>query len=1179
MPPVVRPSRVTILGSGLTSLALAHRLTSLSPLTKVTIVDSSETVGGWMKSNLLSLGPDIGGQKVVIEQGPRSVRPKGGLGAVRLLGLVKDLGLDQSIITIPTTHPSAQNRFLLHPSTTLTKLPSSITTALFSTSPITHSLIKSILLEPFRKSLPANEAQSDESVDSLMRRRFGPKVADDVMSGMIHGIYACDSRQLSVRSTFPFLWEAEQTRGSIVKAMFLGLGGNREEVAERRKAKEREEAAWEELGEFGKTFRKGISVWGLKGGLGTLADRLKVVLEKERGVEFLLGHTVNRVDLDGDGVKIQTTSQTIHSPYVISTLPPMKFSQIISSPLPYLDHNPSTTVTVVTLVFPSPKPGERPYYPAGFGYLVPRSNVSNPDGILGCVFDSSAMGQVDERPVAERTVKLTCMIGGPHYSSGRSSVPLDEKEAVRIALNHVRTTLGGAEGETSLPSNLEPVVSFAKTHVGCIPTYLPGHGERMQALGQAIERGPWRGKLALAGAGYGGVSLNDCVNSGMSLAEGLVSNGVDQVTGLERWKDWKTYGRASSMTTGGRIGLRPSHRNYSTLAPAFPSRPCRFSTGRPLRPILISRICLFKRTYSTRLSSPVSPSSSSGSTNSSAYSRRAEFDTSGERVNAPLAARVIVAIIGPLIFFYILYYFTVFLNNTSYFLREVYGMMNKEGVKEFAPAKGDKIITLEDVKGVGEAKDELKEFVEFLKDPEKFSSLGGRPHKGVLLSGPPGTGKTMLARAVATEAGVPFFFASGSEFDDTYVGVGAQRVRELFSTAKERAPAIIFIDELDSIGGNRSESQTDATSGNSSKRQTLNQLLTELDGFSSGNDLIVIAATNFPESLDPAVIRPGRFDRHINVPLPDVQGRLEILKHYLVNIVADPEADLRVIARGTSGLSGADLENLVNQAAVRASKEQETAVRLPHFEWARDRILMGVERKSRFVSAESLIVSAYNEAGHALVALHTPGSVPLHKVSILPRGSKLSVTSQVPGMDQDSISKKEYLARIDVAMAGRVAERLSKGDDATSDRTSEDLQRASNIASAMVKQMGFSDIIGPVSFDRDQAPFLSKRRKDEIESEIKRIVEEGAGRARTILQTHRSSLDLVAKALIKYETLTADEIKGLLKGEPIVRKKEKPKPVAVPVELIKPERSPTVTEGVKSDDAAGGPTTGKATWL
>lgn len=340
-------------------------------------------------------------------------------------------------------------------------------------------------------------------------------------------------------------------------------------------------------------------------------------------------------------------------------------------------------------------------------------------------------------------------------------------------------------------------------------------------------------------------------------------------------------------------------------------------------------------------------------------------------------------------------------------------------------------VRFSDVHGCDEAKEELQELVEFLRNPEKFSTLGGKLPKGVLLVGPPGTGKTLLARAVAGEAGVPFFFMSGAEFEEIYVGVGAKRVRELFANARAKAPAIIFIDELDAVGGKRNERDP------AYHKQSLNQLLTELDGFSQETGVIILAATNFPQLLDKALTRPGRFDRNIVVPLPDVRGRMEILKHHMKNVQIATDVDESVLARGTSGFSGAELENLVNQAAVRASRNKSTEVGMLDFDWAKDKIMMGAERRSAVIQEKDKIMTAYHEAGHALVALFTKGATPLYKITIMPRGQTLGVTHFMNEMDKVSIARKEYVATIDTAMGGKVAEQLVYGDDNVSSGCSE----------------------------------------------------------------------------------------------------------------------------------------------
>lgn len=332
-------------------------------------------------------------------------------------------------------------------------------------------------------------------------------------------------------------------------------------------------------------------------------------------------------------------------------------------------------------------------------------------------------------------------------------------------------------------------------------------------------------------------------------------------------------------------------------------------------------------------------------------------------------------------------------------------------------------VRFDDVHGCDEAKEELREVVEFLQDPTRFSSLGGKLPKGVLLVGPPGTGKTLLARAVAGEAQVPFFYMSGSEFDEIYVGVGAKRVRELFQGAREKAPAIIFIDELDAIGSKRNERDAAYV------KQTLNQLLTELDGFSQSTGVIILGATNYPQSLDKALTRPGRFDRKVDVPLPDVRGRVEILKHHMQDVKLGADVDASILARGTPGFSGADLENLVNQAAIHASKEKQTKVGLMDLEWAKDKIMMGAEARNRVLRESDKLATAYHEAGHALVAYFSPQATPLHKMTIVPRGFALGVTHFLPEMDTVSKTYAEFLAELDVAMGGKMAEELIYGPE------------------------------------------------------------------------------------------------------------------------------------------------------
>lgn len=433
-------------------------------------------------------------------------------------------------------------------------------------------------------------------------------------------------------------------------------------------------------------------------------------------------------------------------------------------------------------------------------------------------------------------------------------------------------------------------------------------------------------------------------------------------------------------------------------------------------------------------------------------------------------------------------------------------------------------VRFSDVHGCDEAKEDLQELVEFLKNPEKFSTLGGKLPKGVLLVGPPGTGKTLLARAVAGEAGVPFFFMSGAEFDEIYVGVGAKRVRELFANARAKAPAIIFIDELDAVGGKRNERDP------AYAKQSLNQLLTELDGFSQETGVIILAATNFPQLLDKALTRPGRFDRNVVVPLPDVRGRMSILKHHMKNVQVATEVDESIIARNTSGFSGAELENLVNQAAVRASRNKSTKVSMLDFEWAKDKIIMGAERRSAVIQEKDKIMTAYHEAGHALVCLYTKGATPLYKVTIMPRGQSLGATHFMPDMDKVSEARGEYFATIDTSMGGKVAEQLVYGENNVTSGCSSDLKGATMVAYSMVTELGMSDVLGNMDFATTYE-HLSSETKRKIEQEVTRFVEEGKSRATALLTEKRKELDILAKALMEYETLSLEEVKKVLKGE------------------------------------------------
>ncbi|KAK3304137.1 P-loop containing nucleoside triphosphate hydrolase protein [Chaetomium strumarium] len=471
-----------------------------------------------------------------------------------------------------------------------------------------------------------------------------------------------------------------------------------------------------------------------------------------------------------------------------------------------------------------------------------------------------------------------------------------------------------------------------------------------------------------------------------------------------------------------------------------------------------------------------------------------------------------------------------------------------------------------DVHGCDEAKEELQELVDFLRNPDKFSNLGGKLPKGVLLVGPPGTGKTLLARAVAGEAGVPFFFMSGSEFDEIYVGVGAKRVRELFNAAKSKSPSIVFIDELDAIGGRRNS--RDATY----VRQTLNQLLTEMDGFAQNSGVIILAATNFPESLDKALTRPGRFDRHVVVSLPDVRGRIAILRHHAKKIKMGPDVNLEAIAARTSGLSGAELENIVNQAAIRASKAKANSVLQTHFEWAKDKVIMGAEKRSMVITPKEKEMTAYHEAGHALVAYYSkPNAFELYKVTILPRGQSLGHTAFLPEMDKYSYTVRDYLSIIDRAMGGKVAEEIVYGNEYVTSGVHSDLDSATRTAWQMVGQLGMSERLGPVEYLRAYDR-LSSETRAMVEAEVKRLLDESYARARALLVSKRKELDLLAKALVEYETLDRAEVEKVIRGEKLEgRISIPPGPMAVPkpTEPIEPGLIPPLP-GAPGDGAGPG---------
>ncbi len=454
-------------------------------------------------------------------------------------------------------------------------------------------------------------------------------------------------------------------------------------------------------------------------------------------------------------------------------------------------------------------------------------------------------------------------------------------------------------------------------------------------------------------------------------------------------------------------------------------------------------------------------------------------------------------------------------------------------------------ITFSDVAGIEEAKAEVQEIIDFLKAPQKFQKLGGKIPKGVLLVGAPGTGKTLLARAIAGEAGVPFFSISGSDFVELFVGVGASRVRDLFEQAKKNAPCIIFIDELDAVGRHRGAG---LGGGHDEREQTLNQLLVEMDGFETNQGIIILAATNRPDVLDPALLRPGRFDRQVIVPQPDVKGRLEILKVHTRNIPLDERVNLERIARGTPGFSGADLANLVNEAALLAARKSKSNVEMSDFEAAKDKVLMGVERKSMIISETEKNNTAYHEAGHALVAKLTPGTDPIHKVSIIPRGMALGVTQQLPIDDRYTYSKEYLMKALSILLGGRAAEEIALHHMTTG--AGNDLERATDLARKMVTEWGMSEKLGPLTFGKkDEHIFLGKeiaKHKDysektaiDIDEEVKRIVLEAYAISKKILAEHYDLLDALAKALLEKETLDGEEI------DTLIRETESKRPVQV----------------------------------
>ena len=470
-------------------------------------------------------------------------------------------------------------------------------------------------------------------------------------------------------------------------------------------------------------------------------------------------------------------------------------------------------------------------------------------------------------------------------------------------------------------------------------------------------------------------------------------------------------------------------------------------------------------------------------------------------------------------------------------------------------------VTFDDVAGIDEAKEDLQEIVEFLRDPQKFQRLGGKIPKGALLIGPPGTGKTLLARAIAGEANVPFFTISGSDFVEMFVGVGASRVRDMFEQAKKNAPCIIFIDEIDAVGRHRGAG---LGGGNDEREQTLNQLLVEMDGFETNEGVILIAATNRPDVLDPALLRPGRFDRQIHVPNPDIMGREKILKVHMKKVPIAPDVNAHTIARGTPGFSGADLANLVNEAALLAARRNKRMVTQREFEEAKDKVMMGAERKSMVMSEDEKRLTAYHEGGHALVALNVTASDPVHKATIIPRGRALGMVMQLPEADKLSFSREQMVSRMAILMGGRVAEEIIFGHDKVTSGASSDIEQATRLSRAMVTRWGMSEKLGPLAYAADQEEVflghsvsrtqnVSSGTADIIDEEIRRFVDEGYKSARQILTDKLDHLHIIGKALLEYETLSGEEIKALLRGEKIVREtppeephSPKPPPSSVP---------------------------------
>jgi cell division protease FtsH len=505
-----------------------------------------------------------------------------------------------------------------------------------------------------------------------------------------------------------------------------------------------------------------------------------------------------------------------------------------------------------------------------------------------------------------------------------------------------------------------------------------------------------------------------------------------------------------------------------------------------------------------------------------------------------------------------------------FFMRQMQG--GARGAMGFGKSKAKLLtenknkVVFDDVAGVDEAKEELSEIVDFLKEPGKFQRLGGKIPKGALLVGPPGTGKTLLARAVAGEAGVPFFSISGSDFVEMFVGVGASRVRDMFEQAKKNAPCIIFIDEIDAVGRHRGAG---LGGGNDEREQTLNQLLVEMDGFEASEHIILVAATNRPDVLDPALLRPGRFDRQIVVPNPDIVGREKILRVHMKNVPLAADVETKTVARGTPGFSGADLANLVNEAALTAARKNRRMVTMRDFEDAKDKVMMGAERKSMVMTEEEKKMTAYHEGGHAIIALNVPNTDPVHKATIIPRGRALGMVMQLPERDKLSMSYEQMTSRLAILFGGRVAEELIFGKEHVTSGASSDISQATKLARAMVTKWGFSDKLGVVEYGENQdevflghsvarSQTVSEATSEIIDAEVKRLTQSGFDEARRILTERIEDLHTLAKAMLEYETLSGDEIIDVLKGVPPTREDESlARPVlpsaAVPLTHLDPE--------------------------